>query len=106
MYDAFMERLAEAVRGVVVGDPLDEATEMGPLISAGHLERVRGFVDGTPHLQGSCPEGKGYWFPPTVLTPRSPTGRSPRRSSAPWCRWSGSRTRRRPVRIANDTPYG
>ena len=59
---------AEAVPNVKVGDPLDESTEMGPLISAEHLDRVRGFVDGPPYLQGDCPQGKGFWFPPTVLT--------------------------------------
>src|SRR5690606_177870 len=69
VYDEFMALLAPAVLGVKVGDPRDEATEMGPLISAEHLARVAGFVEGTPYLQGTCPQGKGFWFPPTVLTP-------------------------------------
>ncbi|TDC09836.1 aldehyde dehydrogenase [Nonomuraea longispora] len=106
VYDAFMERLTEAVRGVVVGDPLDERTEMGPLISAEQLDRVRGFVQGAPYLQGSCPAGKGYWFPPTVLTP-DVTDRAfteeifgPVVSVAPFEEEADA------VRIANDTPYG
>ena len=40
VYDEFLERLAAATAGVRVGDPQDEQTEMGPLISAGHRERV------------------------------------------------------------------
>jgi betaine-aldehyde dehydrogenase len=67
---AFMERLGETVRGLRVGDPLDAATEMGPLISARRRERVSGYVDGAPvALQGSAPGGRGFWFPPTVLHP-------------------------------------
>ncbi|MGR6923214.1 aldehyde dehydrogenase family protein [[Actinomadura] parvosata] len=106
VYDAFMERLAEAVRGVKVGDPLDEATEMGPLISAEHLERVRGFVDGTPHLQGSCPEGKGYWFPPTVLTPDVTDRAFTEEIFGPVVSVVRFEDEAQAVRIANDTPYG
>ena len=56
---------------IAVGDPLDEATEMGPLISAGQRETVASFVpDGAPvAIRGSAPDGPGYWFPPTVLAP-------------------------------------
>lgn len=69
-YDRFMELLEPAVQGVVVGEPGSEATEMGPLISAGQLATVRSFVpeDAAIAFQGSCPDGPGYWFPPTVLT--------------------------------------
>jgi betaine-aldehyde dehydrogenase len=44
---------------------------MGPLISAGQREAVASFVpDGAPvAIQGSAPDGPGYWFPPTVLAP-------------------------------------
>jgi acyl-CoA reductase-like NAD-dependent aldehyde dehydrogenase len=106
VYDEFMERLAEAVRGVVVGDPLDEATEMGPLISAEHLERVRGFVDGTPYLQGSCPQGKGYWFPPTVLTPELTDPAFTEEIFGPVVSVVRFEDEAQAVRIANDTPYG
>jgi acyl-CoA reductase-like NAD-dependent aldehyde dehydrogenase len=67
-YDRFMEMLEPAVRGVRVGDPAAPETEVGPLISAAHREKVRGFVDDGVAFQGSCPEGPGFWFPPTVLT--------------------------------------
>ncbi|TDD09522.1 aldehyde dehydrogenase [Nonomuraea deserti] len=107
VYDAFMERLAEAVRGVVVGDPLDESTEMGPLISAEHLDRVRGFVqEAAPYLQGSCPGGKGYWFPPTVLTPDVTDRTFTEEIFGPVVSVTRFDDEADAVRIANDTPYG
>ncbi|MDI5980398.1 aldehyde dehydrogenase family protein [Amycolatopsis magusensis] len=71
VYERFMELLEPAVRGVVVGDPSAEATEMGPLISARHLAKVSSYVDDDAPVafRGSAPEGAGYWFPPTVVTP-------------------------------------
>ncbi|WP_328581476.1 aldehyde dehydrogenase family protein [Streptomyces sp. NBC_00370] len=69
VYDRFLDLLAPALSAVVVGDPADEATQMGPLISAVQLERVRSYIpDGAPALRGSAPVGPGFWFPPTVLT--------------------------------------
>ncbi|KAB8197175.1 aldehyde dehydrogenase family protein [Nonomuraea phyllanthi] len=106
VYDEFMERLAAAVRAVKVGDPLDESTEMGPLISAEHLDRVRGFVRGTPYLQGSCPDGKGYWFPPTVLTPEVTDPAFTEEIFGPVVSVARFEDEAQAVRIANDTPYG
>lgn len=75
VYDEFMARFTPAVLAVRVGDPLDPANAMGPLISAEHRDRVRSLIDREPHTRGSCPDGKGFWFPPTVLT-GAPTDRS------------------------------
>ncbi|WP_455358044.1 aldehyde dehydrogenase family protein [Streptomyces sp. SYSU K21746] len=73
VHDRFLELLAPAVESVVVGDPSDERTQMGPLISAAQLERVRSYVpDGEKGIRGSAPEGPGFWFPPTVLTDIGP----------------------------------
>ncbi|MFF2962813.1 aldehyde dehydrogenase family protein [Streptomyces sp. NPDC057963] len=72
-YDRFLELLAPAVESVVVGDPSDENTMMGPLISREQRERVRGYVpEGATALRGKAPEGPGFWFPPTVLTDLRP----------------------------------
>ncbi|MEV8632874.1 aldehyde dehydrogenase family protein [Streptosporangium sp. NPDC051023] len=71
VHDDFLERLTRAVLNVKVGDPRDEATEMGPLISAEHRDRVASFVTGTAHATGSCPSGPGFWYPATLLTPDS-----------------------------------
>jgi acyl-CoA reductase-like NAD-dependent aldehyde dehydrogenase len=67
--DEFMGELERAVTAMRVGDPLDEATEMGPLISASHRESVGSFLDnGAPiAFRGSAPDGPGFWFAPTVL---------------------------------------
>lgn len=71
VYERFMELLEPAVAGVRVGDPADESTEMGPLVAAAHLDRVRSFVPDDSELafRASAPTGPGFWFPPTVLTP-------------------------------------
>ncbi len=56
-----------------VGDPLDEETQMGPLISADQREKVASYVDDDAPvaIRGSAPDGPGFWFPPTVLAPVS-----------------------------------
>ncbi|MCT9004469.1 aldehyde dehydrogenase family protein [Streptomyces rhizosphaerihabitans] len=76
VHDRFLELLAPAVESVVVGDPSDERTQMGPLISRSQLERVRSYVDAdAPGIRGKAPEGPGFWFPPTVLTGVDPDAR-------------------------------
>ncbi len=72
VYDRFLELLEPAVTGVRVGEPGDEATEMGPLISAGQRETVRSFVEGDGldvAIRGHAPDGPGYWYAPTVVLP-------------------------------------
>lgn len=71
VFERFMELLEPAVAGVRVGDPTDPRTEMGPLVSRKHLDAVAGYVpdDAPVAFRGSAPNGPGYWFPPTVLTP-------------------------------------
>jgi betaine-aldehyde dehydrogenase len=74
----FLALLERAVTGLVVGDPADERTQMGPLISSGQRDTVASFVpEGTPvAIRGSAPEGPGWWYPPTVLTEVSPGDRA------------------------------
>ena len=71
VFERFMELLEPAVASVRVGDPTDPRTEMGPLVSRKHLDAVAGYVpdDAPVAFRGSVPNGPGYWFPPTVLTP-------------------------------------
>ncbi|MER7170734.1 aldehyde dehydrogenase family protein [Streptomyces mesophilus] len=73
VYDRFLELLAPAVESVVVGDPADEKTQMGPLISKSQLERVRSYVPEHAAIRGTAPGGPGFWFPPTVLTGLDPS---------------------------------
>ena len=71
VYDRFMELLEPAVRKVVVGDPRLRSTEMGPLVSGAHRDKVASYVpdDAPVVFRGTAPSGRGFWFPPTVLTP-------------------------------------
>ncbi len=76
----FLAALAPEVESLRVGDPLDEATQMGPLISASQRQAVAGYVpdDAPVAIQGGAPDGPGYWFPPTVLSPVSNSDRPAR----------------------------
>lgn len=71
VYERFMAGFEQAVKNVKVGDPRDESTEVGPLVTLAHRESVASFLDeSTPiAFRGSCPEGPGAWFAPTVVTP-------------------------------------
>src|SRR6266480_46784 len=66
-YDRFLGLLVEATKGVRVGDPEDDTTEMGPLISAKQREKVSSYVDGSVAYRGNTPDGNGFWFPPTLV---------------------------------------
>jgi acyl-CoA reductase-like NAD-dependent aldehyde dehydrogenase len=77
VYDSFMASFEIAVTNLVVSDPGDERSEMGPLISASHREVVASFLpEGAPiAFRGGAPAGPGFWFAPTVVTPASPADR-------------------------------
>ncbi|MCW2726950.1 MAG: aldehyde dehydrogenase [Frankiales bacterium] len=77
-YDRFMGLLEPAVKGVRVEDPSLDTAEMGPLISRAQWETVASFVpdDAPVAFRGSAPQGPGFWFPPTVLTPEDPADRA------------------------------
>lgn len=74
VYDQVLAAMEPVVKGMQVGDPSLESTDMGPLISKIQLERVQSFVPATAPIafQGQAPAGKGFWFPPTILAPVSP----------------------------------
>ena len=76
--DPFLAAMKDTVEGISVGDPLDEMTQMGPLISADQLETVSSYVpdDAPVAVRGSAPDGPGYWFAPTVLSPVSNSDRA------------------------------
>jgi acyl-CoA reductase-like NAD-dependent aldehyde dehydrogenase len=107
--DSFMAALEEAVEAIRVGDPLDDSTEMGPLISADQRSSVSSYVDGEAPvaIRGSAPEGRGYWFPPTVLCPVSNDDRAAREEIfGPVACVIPFRDEAEAVQVANDTIYG
>src|SRR4051794_21148660 len=108
-YDRFMETLEETVEAMRVGDPLDEETDMGPLISADQRSNVASYVpdDAPVAIRGSAPDGPGYWYPPTVLAPVSNSDRAAAEEIfgpvAVVIPFSGEDEA---VRLANETIYG
>ncbi|MEV0180921.1 aldehyde dehydrogenase family protein [Streptomyces sp. NPDC050625] len=108
VYDEVHAFLADALSAVVVGDPADEKTQMGPLISRQQLDRVRSFVpDDARALRGSAPDGPGFWFAPTVLTGERPDSEAAREEIfGPVAVLLPFTDEADAVRLANDTPYG
>ena len=107
--EEFLSCLKATVEGMVVGDPLDRSTQMGPLISSGHRESVSGFVtdESTVFARGSCPEGEGFWYPPTILAPVSNDDRVAREEIfGPVVCVIPFEDESEAVAIANDTIYG
>jgi betaine-aldehyde dehydrogenase len=107
--DRFMSLLEPAVAGLRVGDPLDDDTQMGPLISADQREKVSSYVNGEAPvaIRGNAPEGSGYWFAPTVLCPVSTDDRVAREEVfGPVAAVIPFDAEEEAIRIANDTIYG
>ncbi|NUS58118.1 MAG: aldehyde dehydrogenase family protein [Streptomycetaceae bacterium] len=76
VFGAFVERVAELMSGVVLGDPTDPATDLGPLVSFAQRDRVAGFVDralaaGAKAVTGGYAPGdtlsRGAYYAPTVI---------------------------------------
>ncbi len=109
VFDRFMELFEPAVKGVNVGDPTLDSTEMGPLVSKSQLETVSGFLDGSAPVafRGECPTGPGYWFPATVLAPVDPTARVFQEEIfGPVVVVTPFEDEADAIRLANDSDYG
>jgi acyl-CoA reductase-like NAD-dependent aldehyde dehydrogenase len=107
--DEFMGHLEGEVKGLRVGDPLDDQTQMGPLISEGQRESVGSYLDDDAPVafRGSAPEGAGFWFAPTVLCPVSNDDRQAREEIfGPIASVIPFEGEGEGIEIANDTPYG
>ncbi|WP_436759449.1 aminobutyraldehyde dehydrogenase [Streptosporangium sp. V21-05] len=113
VYDEAVEALHATLAQITVGDPWDPATDIGPLISAGHRDRVHGFVErsvaaGASVLHGGVPfEGPGFHYPPTLVSGAAQNSEivqgelfGPVLVALPFDGEDEA------VRLANDTPYG
>src|SRR4249920_3506693 len=106
VYDRFLELLVQATKGVKVGNPSDESTEMGPLISASHRETVASFVDGEPTFCGDVPAGPGFWYPCTVVEASNAERVAREEVFGPVAAVIPFEDEAEAIRISNDTPYG
>jgi betaine-aldehyde dehydrogenase len=105
-YDRFLSLLEDATGSVRVGDPEADGTEMGPLISAEHREKVASFVDGDARFQGEAPAGPGFWFPPTLVEAANSDRVAREEVFGPVAAVIPFEDEADAIRIANDTPYG
>jgi betaine-aldehyde dehydrogenase len=114
--DELLERYAATAAGLRVGDPLDPATEIGPLISAGQRETVEGYVragvaQGARVVTGGERPGggleAGFFYRPTVLDGvRNDMTVAREEIFGPVVSVIPFRDEAEAVRLANDTPYG
>jgi acyl-CoA reductase-like NAD-dependent aldehyde dehydrogenase len=117
LHDEVVERIVARVEAIRIGDPLDPASQMGPVNSAGHYRRILGFVEsakaeGAKLLTGGTrPEGeafrRGYWIRPTVYANVTPAMRIAREEIfGPVLSILKWRTEEEALAIANGTEYG
>lgn len=109
VFAEFLNLMEPAVEGFRVGNPLDESTDMGPLISAEQQDQVASYVpkDAPVAIQGEAPDGKGFWFPPTVLAPVSNDDRAAEEEIfGPVVVVIPFEGEEEAIRLANETIYG
>ncbi|MEY3011665.1 MAG: hypothetical protein RIT45_400 [Pseudomonadota bacterium] len=117
IFDEFAARLAAGARAMRLGDPFDPATEMGPLVSATHRDKVERYLqlareEGATVLAGGGRAevpgfAGGYWVQPTVWTGLSDDARCNREEIfGPVCHLAPFDSEDEAIARANDTDYG
>ena len=109
IYEKFMGYFERAVKNFKVEDPANESAEMGPLITAAHLARVKEYVpdDAKVAFRGNKPTGPGYWFAPTVLEVNDVNDRTYREEIfGPVVSVITFEDEADAIRIANDSEFG
>lgn len=115
VYDELLERVTERARTIKIGDPLDEATELGPLAFEDQRDKVAGYVDlgrseGAKILTGGNATDAGlggFFYEPTVLVDVDNDMRVVREEIfGPVAAIMPFETEEEVVRLANDTEYG
>lgn len=113
VFGSFVDKLAAAVRTLVVGDALADGTEQGPLINQAAFDKVSALVTDAVSLGAQVVEGGGahslggLYYHPTVLTAVAPQARMDHEEIfGPVAALRPFRTEAEVVAWANDTPYG
>lgn len=114
VYDRVVEALTEAAGSLRMGPLADEQTELGPLISAEHRDRVAGFVDRARALSharvtcgGAAPDQPGFGYPATVVADLLPSDELVQREVfGPVVSVTRFSTAEQVLAVANDTEYG
>ena len=117
VHDKFVERLIERARTIKVGDPLDPATDLGPVISAVARDRILNYIEtgqtegATLAYGGGVPDGppfeRGFWVEPTIFTDvRNDMTIAREEIFGPVLSVLRSESTDQAIRIANDTEYG
>ena len=112
VFDQFLARFTELSKQMIVGDPFDADTDIGPLSSQAHLHKVKGYVEeakkqGTEVITCTEVPSEGFYFPPTILV-------NPAQTDACVCEEifgpvpvvKSFSTEEEAIALANDTPYG
>ncbi|HTL40595.1 MAG TPA: NADP-dependent succinic semialdehyde dehydrogenase [Pseudolysinimonas sp.] len=113
IYDAFRDKFVAAMEALVVGDPLDEATQVGPVATASGRDELAELVDdarakGAEILTGgAAPDRPGWFYPPTVVAAVTPEMRLHREEAfGPVATLYKVKNADEAIAIANATDFG
>lgn len=118
IFDRFVDGLKQKAESLRIGSPRDKATELGPLISAQHREKVSSYYRLAMEEGATCVTGggvpamereltRGFYVQPTIYTGLSETARCVKEEIfGPVCHLAPFETEEEAVRLANDTKYG
>ena len=113
VYEQFLEKFVAKMQSLVMGDPMDDATQLGPLATASGLRDVKELVDDAKAkgarvlCGGEAPEGSGYFYPATVIDQITPDMRlTMEETFGPVASVYRVASREEAVKIANQTTFG
>ena len=113
VYDQFLEKFVAKMQSLVMGDPMDDATQLGPLATASGLRDVKELVDDAKAkgarvlCGGEAPEGSGYFYPATVIDQITPDMRlTMEETFGPVASVYKVSSREEAVKVANQTTFG
>ena len=113
VYEQFLEKFVAKMESLVMGDPMDDATQLGPLATASGLRDVKELVDDAKAkgarvlCGGEAPEGSGYFYPATVIDQITPDMRlTMEETFGPVASVYKVSSREEAVKVANQTTFG